>query len=85
MGLILIRVIGSCQSIIGGLVGFPDQVLQRRIVFVVLLLIPDLESIGVKERIVICDTFVIGENTGTVIGTEKREGDRVVHAINVAD
>jgi hypothetical protein len=33
---------------------------------------------------VIRDTLVIGENPRTVIGTEKRESDRVVHMITLA-
>jgi len=55
-----------CQSVIGGVVGFPDQVLQRAIVFVVFLLIPDLERIGIKERSTVVDRFVIVEKSFNV-------------------
>lgn len=78
-GLILSRLIGSCQSEISGLVAGPDQVRQRAIVFVVFLIVPDLESVGVKVGIVIRSTVIIGEPRHAVIGTEKREVDRVVH------
>ncbi|NDF13398.1 MAG: hypothetical protein EB060_11380, partial [Proteobacteria bacterium] len=60
------------------LVAFPDQVLQRAIVFVVFLIVPDLERISVKVFFVIAGRFVIGEYRKVKVGNVHPSSNSVV-------
>lgn len=54
------------------------------ILFVVLFVVPHLKRISVKVFLAIRATVIVAKPRHAIIGREKREGDRVVHALTVA-
>jgi len=54
------------------------------VIRIMLDLLPSSERVIVKVFLTIRATVIVAEPRHAVIGTEKREGDCVVHAMNVA-
>ena len=54
------------------------------VIRIMLNLLPSCERIIIKVRLPIRHAVIIAEPCHAIIGTEKREGDCVVHALTVA-